>query len=98
MTWSRRMSRTAMVRRRTGLRQRVTFDDRHPPVLISQHASSEQPAHAGTHNYRMVTKLRHIQPPVRYRAGAARTRGPISAPATGRQFPLAVTAPARLAC
>ena len=48
---------------RTGLWQQVTFDDRHPPVRISQHAGREQPAHAGPQDHRVVTNLRHLRPP-----------------------------------
>ena len=46
-----------------GLRQRVPFDDRHPPVRISQHTGREQPAHTGTQNRRVITNLLHFVPP-----------------------------------
>ena len=46
-----------------GLRQRVPFDDRHPPVRISQHTGGEQAAHTGTQHQRMITNLPHFRPP-----------------------------------
>ncbi len=55
-----------------GLRQRVPFDDRHPPVRISQHPGREQAAHTGTQNRRVITNLLHFVPP------------PVSRPNSGR--------------
>jgi len=43
-----------------GLRQPVTFDDRHPLVGVGQDPGREQAAHAGTQHHRMVTNLRHL--------------------------------------
>ena len=47
-----------------GLRQRVAFDDRHPPVGIGQDAGRKEPAHTGAQHHRVVTDLTHLLPPI----------------------------------
>ena len=57
-----------------GLRQRVPFDDRHPPVRIGQHPGREQATHAGTQNRRVITNRLHLRPPRRLQRRGARRR------------------------